>query len=145
DDELFDDEQPNDDLDELDAEDEREEDSDQIGDCENDSRDPDSSSKPINANNNKKSGDRPSSKSQTGSNNSSHSDTPSTPRQFISYLAVTPVDEDEELTPDGLSQEERMRIESLAIDAILLMEPSLRRTPPGNAGYDLFDEVHLGH
>lgn len=58
-------------------------------------------------------------------------------RAFISYLATTPLDEMAEDVSDSETQLERMRVEAIAIDYILTQEPSLQRTPPGNAGFDL--------
>ena len=42
--------------------------------------------------------------------------------------------------PDGLAHQERMSLESQAIDLILSEEPTLCRTPPNNPGFDLFEE-----
>ena len=59
-------------------------------------------------------------------------------REFISYVAISQNDNDEE--PDGLTHQERMSLESQAIALILSEEPSLQRTPPNNRGFDLFEE-----
>lgn len=59
-------------------------------------------------------------------------------RPFISYLGTHP--SDEEPDPDGLSHDTRMALEAKAIDLILALEPGLERTPPGNRGYDLFEQ-----
>ena len=58
-------------------------------------------------------------------------------RPFISYVGTHPDDEGPD--PDGLDQAERMRIEGSAIDLIIDLEPALRRTAVGNAGFDLFE------
>lgn len=58
--------------------------------------------------------------------------------EFISYVAVRHEHDDDD-DPDGLTTEQRQALENLAIEAILKEEPSLRRTPPGNAGFDLFE------
>lgn len=58
-------------------------------------------------------------------------------RPFISYVGTHP--DEEEPDPDGLDQATRMRIEGYAIDLILKLEPTLRRTPEGNPGYDLYE------
>lgn len=63
-------------------------------------------------------------------------------RRFISYVAIHA--DDEEPDPDGLSNDERMAMEELAIKLILAKEPHLRRTPPGNPGYDLFEADDAG-
>jgi hypothetical protein len=63
-------------------------------------------------------------------------------RGFISYVAVHA--DDEEPDPDGLSEDERMALEELAIRLILAKEPHLRRTPSGNPGYDLFEADDAG-
>lgn len=61
---------------------------------------------------------------------------------FISYVGTHP-DEDEP-DPDGLDQATRMRIEELAIEQIIKLEPALNRTPEGNPGYDLFENDSNG-
>lgn len=58
-------------------------------------------------------------------------------RPFISYVAAHPDDDGPD--PDGLDQTERMRIEGHAIDLIIGLEPTLRRTPNGNPGFDLYE------
>lgn len=58
-------------------------------------------------------------------------------RPFISYVGTHPDDDDTD--PDGLDQAERMQIEGGAIDLIIGLEPTLRRTPEGNPGFDLFE------
>lgn len=59
-------------------------------------------------------------------------------RPFISYVATRPIDEQDEDVSDSNSQEERMRVEALAIDHILQIESDLQRTPAGNPGFDLY-------
>ncbi len=63
-------------------------------------------------------------------------------RPFISYVGTHP-DEDEP-DPDGLDQATRMRIEELAIEQIVKLEPALNRTPEGNPGYDLYENDSTG-
>ena len=58
-------------------------------------------------------------------------------RPFISYIGTHP-DEDEG-DPDGVDQATRMAIENQAIAKIISLEPTLRRTPQGNPGYDLYE------
>ncbi len=64
-------------------------------------------------------------------------------RSFISYVGTHP--DDEESDPDGLDQATRMAVESKAIDMIIALEPSLRRTPDGNPGYDLYEVDAAGN
>lgn len=64
-------------------------------------------------------------------------------RPFISYVGTHPDEEDPD--PDGLDQATRMAIEDQAIDKIIAAEPSLRRTPDGNPGYDLYEADATGH
>ena len=56
-------------------------------------------------------------------------------REFISYIAVKPDESSEE--SDGLSHEERIKLEDKAIELILAEEPTLQRTPKNNPGFDL--------
>jgi hypothetical protein len=58
-------------------------------------------------------------------------------KPFISYLGTHP--DDEERDPDGLDQAKRMDIEAQAIDLIISLEPTLKRTPPNNPGFDLYE------
>ena len=58
-------------------------------------------------------------------------------REFISYIAVSPDEPDEE--SDGLSHEERISLEDKAIDLIIAMEPGLQRTRTNNPGFDLME------
>ena len=57
-------------------------------------------------------------------------------RKFFSYVALSPESE-EESDPDGLTREERMKLEDDAIALILEDEPELERTPTNNPGFDL--------
>jgi len=57
-------------------------------------------------------------------------------RPFISYVGAHFEDDGED--PDGLDKNNRMELEEQAIKTILALEPNLRRTPPGNPGFDLF-------
>ena len=59
-------------------------------------------------------------------------------RRFVSYISVRPESEGEP-DPDGLGHHERMSLEASAIDRILDREATLRRTPPNNPGYDLYE------
>src|SRR5262249_53265933 len=58
---------------------------------------------------------------------------------FVSYLATGLIAEEDEDISDSASHEERMRVEAIAIDHILTFEPELHKTPPGNAGFDLYE------
>ena len=58
-------------------------------------------------------------------------------REFVSYIAIGLDVSDEE--PDGLSHEERVRLEEKAIDLIIEEEAVLQRTPPNNPGFDLME------
>lgn len=62
---------------------------------------------------------------------------PAGERQFISYVAVRP--DEEEPDTDRLDQRARMALEEKAIQFILQREPQLHRTPTHNPGYDLFE------
>ena len=57
-------------------------------------------------------------------------------RQFISYVATGP--DDEEPDPDGLDHTARIALEAQAITLILEREPEWRRTPTHNPGFDLY-------
>ncbi len=63
-------------------------------------------------------------------------------RPFISYVGTHP--EEEEADPDSLDRATRMAVESQAIDKIIALEPSLRRTPDGNPGFDLYETDAAG-
>lgn len=56
--------------------------------------------------------------------------------RFVSYVAV--VGEGNETDPDGLEHAKRMELEAAAIELILDQEPDWQRTPPNNAGFDLY-------
>ena len=56
-------------------------------------------------------------------------------RKFITYIAVSPKEEEED--PDRLTHEQRMDLEEEAIQLILERELGLKRTPPNNPGFDL--------
>ena len=62
-------------------------------------------------------------------------------RPFISYVGTHL---NEEHDPDGLDQATRMKIEELAIEQIVKLEPTLNRTPEGNPGYDLYETDTTG-
>lgn len=65
-----------------------------------------------------------------------------TGRPFISYIGTHPDDDGPD--PDGLDQAKRMQIEEHAISLIIGLEPTLRRTPEGNPGFDLFESDRDG-
>ena len=56
--------------------------------------------------------------------------------RFISYVGV--MREGTDSDPDGLEHARRMELEAKAIEFILSYEPDWRRTPPNNAGFDLY-------
>ena len=56
-------------------------------------------------------------------------------RKFISYVDLSP--DEEEADPDGLTYQERIDLEEMAIGLILKGEPGLKRTPTNNRGFDL--------
>ena len=64
-------------------------------------------------------------------------------RQFISYVAVHP-DQEEESDPDSLTQQARMDLEEKAIERILSGEPGLERMPTNNPGFDLIEHNGAG-
>ena len=64
-------------------------------------------------------------------------------RLFISYMGLHP--DDEEHGSDGLNKQERMELESSAIEKIIELEPCLQQTPPGNEGFDLYEEDAEGN
>ena len=57
--------------------------------------------------------------------------------EFVSYIAMH-FDRDKS-DPDNLSQAARMNLEKQAIELIIEREPMLNSTPPGNAGFDLYE------
>lgn len=63
-------------------------------------------------------------------------------RPFISYVGVHPYDDGAD--PDGLDQATRMQIETHGIGLIIGFEPTLRRTPDGNPGFDLYEADSSG-
>jgi hypothetical protein len=82
-------------------------------------------------------GDSLSSPPRHGRGGAAHSITTRPSRNFVSYVAVQAEQDDED--PDGLTQELRMALEAKAIELVLMLEPSLQRTPVNNPGYDLFE------
>ena len=56
--------------------------------------------------------------------------------RFVSCVGV--VGEGADSDPDGLEHARRMELEGTAIEFILSREPDWRRTPPNNAGFDLY-------
>lgn len=63
-------------------------------------------------------------------------------REFVSYVGTRP--EGEHGDPDGLTQQQRMKLEEAAIEFILTKEPKLERTAAGNKGFDLIDNDLAG-
>lgn len=63
-------------------------------------------------------------------------------RPFISYVGTNP--KEDESDPDGLDQQARMEIEEQAISLITAVELTLRRTPVGNPGFDLYETDSSG-
>jgi len=59
--------------------------------------------------------------------------------KFTSYIAVNYTNDEGDADPDGLQHEARMSLEREAINAILLHEPNLNRTPVNNPGFDLYE------
>ena len=57
-------------------------------------------------------------------------------REFVSYVAVSP-DDEEGSEPDSLTHQERMSLEDKAIELIIKQEPELKRMPTNNPGFDL--------
>lgn len=88
-------------------------------------------------------GGRPSSESSTGAEesedgggNGGRGEASPPELRFVSYVGV--VGEGDETDPDGLEHARRMELEADAIELILDHEPDWRRTPPNNAGFDLY-------
>jgi hypothetical protein len=79
-----------------------------------------------------------------GSGNSGGKRTPGQTggRPFISYVGAHPYVDGAD--PDGLDQATRMQIEGHGIDLIIGFEPTLRRTPDGNPGFDLYEADSSG-
>jgi hypothetical protein len=63
-------------------------------------------------------------------------------RPFISYIGSHPNEENTD--PDGLDHCARMEIEKRALDLIIELEPTLRRAPAGNPGFDLYEADNAG-
>ena len=76
-------------------------------------------------------------KQPSSSAGSSASGTRSVRESFVSYIAVSPDEADED--PDDTQQQGRMSLEAQAIDHIISIEPALQRTPWNNPGYDLIE------
>ena len=62
--------------------------------------------------------------------------------RFVSYVGV--VREGAEGDSDGLEHARRMELETEAIKLILSQEPDWQRTPPNNAGFDLYRGSRMG-
>lgn len=73
---------------------------------------------------------------QQGSTSGHAQPRPPQGQQFISYVGLHP---DNEAERNGMTQEARMAVEESAIEKIIESEPRLQRTPPNNAGFDLFE------
>lgn len=86
---------------------------------------------------NSKSGTAGRGKTKNGPGNGSRTPGKSGGRPFVSYVAAE--HDDGGSDPDGLDQATRMRIEEVAINRILALEPQLSRTAAGNPGFDLFE------
>ncbi|MHB8388666.1 MAG: sacsin N-terminal ATP-binding-like domain-containing protein [Acidobacteriaceae bacterium] len=84
-----------------------------------------------------RSGDRSGNDDGTGGGQGNRSPGQAGGRPFISYVGTHP--DEGELDPDGLDQAARMRIEEQAIELITRLEPTLRHTPDGNPGFDLYE------
>ena len=76
-------------------------------------------------------------KQPNSSAGSSASGTRSVRESFVSYIAVSPDEADED--PDDTQQQGRMSLEAQAIDHIVSIDPALQRTPWNNPGYDLIE------
>lgn len=74
-------------------------------------------------------------KQPSSSAGSSASGTRSVRESFVSYIAVSPDETDED--PDDTQHQGRMSLEAQAIDHIISIEPALQRTRPNNPGFDL--------
>jgi len=59
-------------------------------------------------------------------------------REFFSYLKTHPVEVEDDEFSDSETYEECMKVEGIAIDYILGLEPELHRTSAGNKGFDLY-------
>ena len=75
--------------------------------------------------------------------NSKRTSVPAGGRSFISYVATHPNEHKPDL--DGFDQDKRLQIEARAIDLILASEPTLRRMPKGNLGFDLYEADSSGN
>ena len=64
-------------------------------------------------------------------------------REFVSYVAVSP-DDEEGSEPDSLTHQERMSLEDKAIELIIKQEPELKRMPTNNPGFDLTESASTG-
>ena len=62
---------------------------------------------------------------------------------FVSYIGVH-AESDSDPDPDGLSQERRTALERDALDHVIMLEPTLRRTRANNAGFDLYEADESG-
>lgn len=60
-------------------------------------------------------------------------------RTFVSYVAIQPLDGEDEDDPDGLKHGQRLALEAKAIALIQSREPLLKSTPTGNQGFDLVE------
>lgn len=76
-------------------------------------------------------------KQPSSSAGSSASGTRSVRESFVSYIAVSPDETDED--SDDTQYQGRMSLEAQAIDHIVSIEPALQRTPWNTPGYDLIE------
>lgn len=80
----------------------------------------------------------------SSSNSSSNKNANAGRREFFSYLKTHPVEVEDDEFSDLETHAERMRVEAVAIDHILRIEPDLQRTPAGNKGFDLYGTGESG-
>ena len=67
----------------------------------------------------------------------------SAPREFVSFVRVSPNQEPKD--PTGVTHEERISLETQAIELIFSEEPNLQRTPTNNKGFDLVEKDAEGN
>ncbi len=90
------------------------------------------------------SGSSRSSNESGGSSSSTNKNSHAGRTEFFSYLKTHPVEvEDDEFSDSG-THEQRVKVEAVAIEHILKLEPDLQQTPAGNKGFDLFGTGESG-
>ncbi len=92
-----------------------------------------------------RSGGTGSSSGTGGSSSSTNKNSHAGRTEFFSYLKTHPVEVEDDEFSDSETHEQRMKVEAVAIDHILMLESDLRRTPAGNKGFDLFGTDGDGH